>query len=109
MPVLSGIRATEIIREFENRFEIVEVPIIVLTGNATTRKRIEAKSAGVNDFLIKPISRMLLAKSFVECSRHADSILVIDDDVFCLEVTRQMLSTEGFNVRQNDNPIEALH
>ena len=50
MPVLNGIEATIKLREMG-----VETPIIAMTANATTTDKDKCFSAGMNDFLSKPI------------------------------------------------------
>ena len=51
MPVLGGVEATKIIRnELKN-----DIPIIALTAAVMEEDQKMAKSAGMNDFLAKPI------------------------------------------------------
>lgn len=50
MPVMDGVRATQIIREKHNK----SIPIIALTANALKGKREEYISAGMNDYIAKP-------------------------------------------------------
>jgi DNA-binding response OmpR family regulator len=50
MPVMDGVRATQIIREKHNK----TIPIIALTANALKGKREEYISAGMNDYIAKP-------------------------------------------------------
>lgn len=55
MPVMDGIEATRRIRKLDDEY-FSRVPIIALTANATTGAREEFLSAGMNDFIGKPIS-----------------------------------------------------
>ena len=50
MPVLNGIETTIKLREMG-----IETPIIAMTANATTTDKDKCFSAGMNDFLSKPI------------------------------------------------------
>ncbi|MBB3698861.1 response regulator [Flammeovirga yaeyamensis] len=54
MPILGGIDATKIIR-FE--LGLLDVPIVALTADTYWDKRFDAFSAGMNDYLTKPLSR----------------------------------------------------
>ena len=55
MPIFDGVELTRMIRQADaiaNPF----VPIIMVSGYAERRKVLEARDAGVNEFLVKPIS-----------------------------------------------------
>ena len=53
MPEINGIEATKIIRN-----KGIETPIIALTANASTENKNICISAGMNDFLSKPIDKV---------------------------------------------------
>ena len=53
MPIMNGIKATEIIRE-DSKFS--ELKIIGLTANADKANKDECYNVGMNDFLSKPYS-----------------------------------------------------
>lgn len=55
MPNLSGLEATQIIRELS-----ADIPIIAQSAYAYEQDRLAAKEAGCNDFLAKPISQTKL-------------------------------------------------
>lgn len=55
MPVLNGLKTTEIIREQEKDAPHLPIPIVALTAQATTDFEIKCKEAGMNDYLTKPI------------------------------------------------------
>jgi predicted ATPase/CheY-like chemotaxis protein len=60
MPVMDGIEATRCLRL---RPDTQKTPIIALTANATTHDREACLSAGMDEFLVKPVSK----KAFADC------------------------------------------
>ncbi|UWQ05778.1 response regulator [Aliiroseovarius crassostreae] len=60
MPVLSGIEATKEIRLWEQETEQTRCPIVALTANARKDDRTKCLSAGMDDFLTKPINKSAL-------------------------------------------------
>ena len=56
MPVLDGLAATERIRAWEVAHHHPRVPIIALTANAYAEDRERCLSAGMDDFLAKPVN-----------------------------------------------------
>ncbi len=55
MPVMDGLTATSLIRQFNS-----ETPIIALTANATKEEKQKCLDAGMNDFMVKPIDPNML-------------------------------------------------
>jgi CheY-like chemotaxis protein len=64
MPIFDGIELTRMIRQSEDNPDRF-VPIIMLTGNAERRRVLDARDAGVTDFLVKPISAKVLYERIV--------------------------------------------
>jgi len=62
MPVMDGMTATRVIREFEGQNSLSRVPIIALTGLASAAARNEAIEAGMDRFMTKPVSFAELAE-----------------------------------------------
>lgn len=58
MPEMNGLEATREIRKISH-----SIPIVALTANAFNDDKVEALSAGCNDFLTKPVSADLLKKT----------------------------------------------
>lgn len=56
MPVLNGIEAFYLIRDFEEENIIEEIPVIALTANAIKGDKERFLSLGMNDYLSKPIN-----------------------------------------------------
>jgi CheY-like chemotaxis protein len=60
MPVMDGVEAAKNIRLFNQK-----TPIIAMTGNASSEDKELALSAGMNDYLVKPIDPTSLHKALV--------------------------------------------
>jgi CheY-like chemotaxis protein len=76
MPQLDGLEATRQIRALENK--VKEIPIIALTASAFTDDRDRCLSAGMNDFVTKPIKLdYLLEKCAFWASRQSVSANVV--------------------------------
>jgi CheY-like chemotaxis protein len=56
MPGMDGIEATRAMREREHRLGLAPVPIIALTGNSASDYGEACAQAGMNGFLVKPVS-----------------------------------------------------
>ena len=56
MPVMNGTDASEAIRAYEKEVNTVEVPIVALTANTGKSHREKYLNAGMNDYMVKPIS-----------------------------------------------------
>lgn len=56
MPVMDGITASSKIRDYEQQKALPPSTIMAVTGVASTTMQQRAFDAGVNDYLVKPIS-----------------------------------------------------
>ena len=54
MPVMNGYEATRAIRQLENK-ALAEIPIVAMTANAFSEDVKQAKDAGMNAHVAKPI------------------------------------------------------
>jgi signal transduction histidine kinase/CheY-like chemotaxis protein/HPt (histidine-containing phosphotransfer) domain-containing protein len=61
MPVMGGIEATRLIREYEAAHGKARVPIVAMTANAMQGDREICIEAGMDDYLTKPINKVELA------------------------------------------------
>jgi len=68
MPELDGIETTTIIRQREQQIDTIPVTIIALTAHALAGDRDRMISAGLNDYLSKPIESDLLFSILEQCS-----------------------------------------
>ena len=62
MPVMDGLQATKIIRNPQSRVLNHLVPVIAMTARAMQGDQEECLSAGMNDYITKPVNRQLLMK-----------------------------------------------
>jgi signal transduction histidine kinase/CheY-like chemotaxis protein len=60
MPSMDGFEATSVIRR---NTENADLPIVALTAHALTRERERCLASGMNDYLAKPVSLKMLAKT----------------------------------------------
>jgi len=56
MPVMDGVDASIAIRKYEKEEDKVEIPIVALTANTGQSHREKYLNAGMNDYMVKPIS-----------------------------------------------------
>lgn len=64
MPVMDGFKATEIIRKLDS--PSAKVPIVAVTANALEGDRERCISAGMNDYLKKPINKEMIEEKLKE-------------------------------------------
>lgn len=73
MPVMDGMTATRVIREYESHNSLSRVPIIALTGLASAAARNEAIEAGMDRFMTKPVSFAELAEIIARATLSSSS------------------------------------
>ena len=66
MPVMDGLEATRRIRSLD-RSDALAVPIIGMSANAFAEDVAKGKQAGMNDYVVKPISRKKLMEALAKC------------------------------------------
>ena len=64
MPILTGIELTKLIRTSENSVNPF-VPVILMSAYADRHTVMQARDAGVNEFLVKPLSARALHQRIV--------------------------------------------
>ena len=55
MPVMDGLTATRLLRDWENRVGHAHIPVIALTAHILTEQKDACREAGMDDLLTKPI------------------------------------------------------
>lgn len=63
MPIMDGFMATKAIRAHELSNSLDNIPIIALTAHAMDNHRQQAKEAGMDGFVTKPIKKMELIQA----------------------------------------------
>lgn len=56
MPIMDGLTATRKIREYERTHQVAPIPIAMLTANAMPEHRADAKAAGADHYIAKPVT-----------------------------------------------------
>jgi CheY-like chemotaxis protein len=67
---MSGAEATEEIRSLRETATSPDVPVVILSGYADSQKEAEAKEAGANRYLLKPLALEDLAE-LIEAARSS--------------------------------------
>lgn len=63
MPVLDGISATQLWRQYETSQGLPNTPILAVTAHVSADMRQQTSEAGMNDFLAKPVDLRLLRRA----------------------------------------------
>lgn len=66
MPVMDGLVATSQIRSFEKQQSLAPVTILAVTGVASAAMQQQAVAAGIDNYLIKPLSLQQLKRAIAE-------------------------------------------
>ena len=87
MPIMGGLAATRAIREWEKTNGRAPTPIIAVSANATDEHVLEAKEAGADDHVAKPIVRETLFEAIARYARSggASRAEEADEDDFNLD------------------------
>ena len=72
LPKVPGI---EVCRQLRRKAETRSLPIIMLTAHSERARIVIARDAGVNEFIIKPLSPEILFKRLDEVIEHARSFI----------------------------------
>jgi len=63
MPVMDGFQATRLIRETSSSVRQHDIPIIAMTANVMADDKARCQSAGMNDFIAKPVNPTILRET----------------------------------------------
>ncbi|MDG1482522.1 MAG: response regulator [Myxococcota bacterium] len=113
MPVMDGLAATASIRSHATEALNPDVPIVALTADLTDQNRSSCRTAGINDFCSKPLTRDKL-KILLDrwLPRNEPDVLVVDDVSINVIVLQQLLKKLGYRSRSASDgaaALEALH
>lgn len=72
MPGMSGLQATQEIREIETRRKLPRTPIVAVTANAMPGDREACLAAGMDGYTAKPVSPQALIKEMDRVLQHED-------------------------------------
>ena len=107
MPEMDGLHATRYIRQAESLDESTEkIPIIALTANATATDREACVSAGMDDFLSKPIKSEVLhnilakylgtdSKPEKKLTQNHEVDVLVDDGVISMQILSDIRKDMG--------------
>ena len=73
MPGMSGLQATQEIREIETRRKLPRTPIVAVTANAMPGDREACLAAGMDGYTAKPVSPLALIKEMDRVLQHEDA------------------------------------
>jgi CheY-like chemotaxis protein len=120
MPGMDGIETTRRIR----RIVGPDVTIIIMTAYDWQAIEVEAKKAGVNLLISKPLFRTSLASTFeeiyaergermrleapVEYDFTGKRVLLVEDHLLNVEVAKRLLSVKGAEVETAENGLSAI-
>jgi PAS domain S-box-containing protein len=94
MPVMSGIEATMVIR-FREKGRAGHIPIIALTAGAQKEERDSCLSAGMDEFLPKPVNSMALGEVLM---KYIDGFESVEEEVADF-IIRSLVDKDHFNVK----------
>ncbi len=69
MPGITGLEFAQLVRRGEEGIHNVNVPIIVVTVNTAQKTVLQAKSVGVQEYIVKPVSPIALKKRLEKALR----------------------------------------
>lgn len=93
MPGMSGLQATQEIRDIEARRKLPRTPIVAVTANAMAGDREACLTAGMDGYTAKPVSPQALIKEM-------DRVLQIDDGQALPETSETCEVSEAFEDTQ---------
>ena len=103
--MMPGMDGWEAICRLKENPETREIPLIVVSiiDNKELGYRL-----GADEYLVKPVDRESLARVLQKFEGRGKQVLVCDDDPAIVELTRQLLEEDGYEVRAAANGQLAL-
>ena len=95
MPIMDGFQATRLIRDINSNVQQHDIPVIAMTANVMADDKARCQSAGMNDFIAKPVNPTILHEMLntwltQQSSNKQDSSDYIDEDQQALEASKKM-------------------
>lgn len=69
MPVMDGIKATELIREFEAQNQRTRTPILAVTANIMPGDPESYKNSGIDEIIAKPVQKGILSEAIIRWTK----------------------------------------
>ncbi len=108
MPVMNGFEATAVIRSGGANRENCTIPIIAMTANATAGDRETCVAAGMNDYLVKPVKKEILAM-VIEKWLNSENLSLDADKAFKSGPTSELMLFDKEEILANmDNDTEFI-
>ncbi|MGB9791546.1 MAG: response regulator [Thermacetogeniaceae bacterium] len=63
----------EIVKKLKENPKTSDIPVVALTAHATKRDEANARAAGCNDFIVKPINTRLFPKQIIDNLKASES------------------------------------
>jgi len=99
MPVMDGFTAAKKIREWEHDRQITDgIPIIALTADAMKGVKEKVYSAGMNDYITKPIDATNLFIALVKLIKPRERKINIPEKPLQTQLSNEIPEIEGINV-----------
>ena len=102
MPGIDGVAALKRIKEVAP-----DTPVVLMSANASDGQLAEAKLLGAAAVLTKPIDFQQVL-SFLSLLRKEESILIVDDDPAFARTLKEILRTNGYQVKTAEDPAMAF-
>ncbi|NOT13953.1 MAG: response regulator [Methylococcaceae bacterium] len=108
MPVMDGYETTQQVRVLEISQNLAHIPIVALTAHAATDERQRCLSAGMDDFLAKPIVRDKLLALLSRWLGNADAQSATEQESEIQEEIAPIIWDEAEVLKNLDNDDELL-
>lgn len=84
-----------------------DTPVVLMSAYATEEQMAEAKSNGAATVLTKPIDFQQVL-SFLSLLRKEESVLIVDDDPEFSRMIKEVLQSNGYHVKTEEDPAKVL-
>jgi PAS domain S-box-containing protein len=110
MPEMDGFTATRMLRSWERESKTDAVPIVALTAHGTRECRERCQAEGMNDFLVKPVTKERLVGAARKRLDWRPVVLVVDDSPDLRELTQRYLEeTDAYRLLIAEDGKAAIH